>query len=144
MENGKLVIDDQENYKFLVNRKAFVDPQILEEEQKKIFSKCWIFVGHESEVKNNGDFHTRNVAGRPIIFTRDDEGFIHVLLNTCPHRGSLVCRGENGNCKTFLCSYHAWSFKTNGELIGVPLEKGYPQSFRKKDYGLHEVRSESY
>ncbi|WP_458413424.1 aromatic ring-hydroxylating oxygenase subunit alpha [Schinkia sp. CFF1] len=138
------IIDNKEEGKFLVNRQTFVDPKILEEEQEKIFSNCWIFVGHESEIKNNGDFKTRDVAGRPIIFTRDDEGQVHVLLNTCTHRGSLVCRGESGNCKTFLCSYHAWSFKTSGELIGVPLESGYPESFKKKDYGLHEVRSESY
>jgi p-cumate 2,3-dioxygenase alpha subunit len=146
MKMGKknYIIDNKEECKFLVNRKTFVDPEILVEEQEKIFSKCWIYVGHESEIKNSGDFHTRNVSGRPIIFTRDDDGLVHVLLNTCTHRGSLVCRGDNGNCKTFLCTYHAWSFKTNGALVGVPLEASYPKSFNKKDYGLHKVRSESY
>ena len=90
MGKRNYVIDNKEECKFLVNRKTFVDPEILAEEQENIFSKCWIYVGHESELKNNGDFHTRNVAGRPIIFTRDDEGLVHVLLNTCTHRGSSM------------------------------------------------------
>ncbi|WP_394237046.1 aromatic ring-hydroxylating dioxygenase subunit alpha [Niallia oryzisoli] len=139
------IIDNKAENQFLVNRKAFVDQAIFEQERAKIFEKCWIYVGHESEIKNNGDFHTRTIAGKPIIFTRDAEGEVRVLLNTCTHRGSLVCRGEKGNCKTFLCTYHAWSFKNSGELVGVPLEKdGYAQNFNKRSLDLHRVRNESY
>lgn len=145
MGKTQFIIENQAENKFLVNRRTFVDQEIFEQERAKIFEKVWLYVGHESEIKNPGDFHTRTVAGKPVIFTRDEEGKVRVLLNTCPHRGSLVCRGESGNCKTFLCTYHAWSFKTSGELVGVPLEKdGYGDNFDRSVYDLHRVRNESY
>ena len=44
----------------------FVSPDILlEDEHRAIFDKCWIYVGHASELKNPNDFRTRqSPAGR--------------------------------------------------------------------------------
>ena len=67
---GKYIREDQEKLSFKVNRQAFVDPAILEAERDDIFSKCWLYIGHESEVKNKGDFHRKKVGGRNLLFTR--------------------------------------------------------------------------
>jgi p-cumate 2,3-dioxygenase alpha subunit len=139
-----LIIDNKEENKFRVHRSTFVDPEILQQERKKIFSKCWIYVGHESEIPGNGDFVTRKVAGRAVILTRDAEGQFHVFLNTCTHRGALVCREEKGNAKSFVCCYHAWQFTNKGELIGVPHHAAYGDGFDKSELNLYEARSESY
>ena len=81
------IIDDQEAGLFRVNRRAFTDPECLAEERRRIFDKCWIYVGHESEVPHAGDYRSRNVAGRPMILVRGDDSVVRVLLNTCTHRG---------------------------------------------------------
>src|SRR6185369_11883833 len=85
--SGGLVVEDLQNLTFQVHRKVFVSPEILEDENRAIFDKCWVYVGHASEVKNPGDFRTRSVAGRPIIFCRDRKGEVRALFNVCRHRG---------------------------------------------------------
>src|SRR5262245_45750112 len=97
------VINEPEAMRFRVNRATLVDAQVLELERRRIFDVCWIYVGHESEVPNPGDFRTRLVADRPVIFCRDSKGRARVFLNTCRHRGSLVCREPEGNAKNHTC-----------------------------------------
>ena len=66
--NGRLVVEDLENLTFSVNRKVFVSDDVLEAEQRQIFDHCWIYVGHASELKQPGDFRTRNVAGKELLY----------------------------------------------------------------------------
>src|SRR3546814_13389762 len=71
-------------------------------------SKCWLYLGHASELPNPGDYVTRKVAGRPMLFTRDKEDKYHALINVCPHRGAVVCRERKGSAPAFQCMYHGW------------------------------------
>lgn len=140
-----LVIDDREAGLFRVNRRVFTDPDILELEKRRIFEQCWIYAGHESEIPQPGDFRARNVAGRPIILARGGDGEVRALLNTCTHRGALVCRQPSGNAKSFQCPYHAWTFSNAGELIGVPGEDAYSAAFDRRELALRQApRLESY
>lgn len=123
---GKYVKEDQEKLSFKVNRQAFIDPEILETEREAIFSKCWLYIGHESELPKKGDFHRRKVGGRNLLFTRSQDGEIRAFYNSCPHRGALVTREKCGNSKVFRCFYHAWSFNNQGELVGMPDKDGFP------------------
>src|SRR5690606_5335937 len=124
-----LIEDDRERGMFRVNRRVFTDAAILEEEWSAIFNKCWLYAGHESEIPNPGDFLTRTIARRPLILVRDQDGTVRALLNTCPHRGNLVCRDKKGNARGFTCFYHAWSFNTSGELVGLPGDDAYSPAF---------------
>lgn len=148
MENGSpagLVIDNRKDGLFRVNRRAFVDPQILSLERERIFDRCWIYAGHESEVPNAGDFRSRRIAGRPVILVRGDDGCVRVLLNTCTHRGALVCRESCGNVRTFQCPYHAWTYNNRGELVGVPGQDSYSEAFDRAALGLRNApRVETY
>jgi p-cumate 2,3-dioxygenase subunit alpha len=134
--NRDFIIDDQAAGLFRVNRRAFTDPECLRQERARIFDKCWIYVGHESEVPHNGDYRSRNVAGRPIILVRGDDRVVRVLLNTCTHRGSIVCRQKSGNARTFQCPYHAWTYNSRGQLVGVPGEDSYSEAFKRDEMGL--------
>ena len=125
MTTTKFVIDDRQNNLFQVNREAFTSREVLEQERREIFDKAWIYVGHESEIPKKGDFQTRDVAGRPVIFNRDRNGDVRVLLNTCLHRGSSVCRHTSGNAKIFTCFYHGWAYRNSGELVNVPGNEDY-------------------
>lgn len=131
-----LVIDNQQDGLFRVNRQAFLKPEILELEKQRIFERCWIYAGHETEAPKPGDFCSRRVAGRPIILVRGDDDHVRVLLNTCTHRGAFVCRDRTGNARSFQCPYHAWTFNNRGELIGVPGEDAYSPSFDRKEFAL--------
>ncbi len=82
------VVDDPEKGVFLLDREAHMSDEVLREEMRKIFAKCWIYVGHASEVKKPGDFVTRRVAGRPVIFVRNQKGEVDCHFNTCRHRGA--------------------------------------------------------
>lgn len=140
-----LVIDNTEDGLFRVNRRVFTDPHILELEHQRVFSHSWIYAGHESEVPQPGDFRARKVAGRPVILVRGGDGQVRVLLNTCTHRGALVCRQPSGNAKSFQCPYHAWTFSNQGELIGVPGEDAYSAAFDRRELALATApRLESY
>src|SRR5213593_1037777 len=68
--NTALMIDESKKI-FKVSRQAFVDPHILEAERARIFDKCWLYLGHSSELAKPGDFVTRQVGGRSILFARD-------------------------------------------------------------------------
>lgn len=123
---GKYVKEDLQNLTFKVNREAFTSKEVLQKERDAIFSKCWLYIGHESELANKGDFQRRKVGGRELIFTRSNDGEIRAFYNTCPHRGALVTREKCGNGKVFRCFYHAWSFNNQGELVGMPDKEGFP------------------
>lgn len=121
-------------------------PQIFEAERSLVFNRCWLYLGHESEIAAPGDFVRRPVAGRPLIFVRSAKtGQIRAFHNTCPHRGAAVCRTDSGNGKVFQCFYHAWSFDTDGKLVGFPDRQGYGPAFRVEEMGLKPVAGlESY
>ena len=141
MKSGRnaanLIMDDREEGIFRVHRSAFVDREIFELERRLIFDKAWLFAGHVSEFPKPGDFVTRKVGGRPVILVNSDDGQIRALLNTCRHRGNLVCREHKGTgAEVFRCFYHGWIFNTRGELKGIPGEAAYSDAFDREALGL--------
>ncbi len=145
MEIENLVVDDRDGGIFRVHRSSMTSDELFRLEQERILDRCWIYVGHDSEVENPGDYLRRTVAGRPIFVVRNRDGQVKVFFNSCTHRGALVCRRDTGNSLVFQCFYHAWTFNTNGELIGVPGEDAYGPAFDRKERGLREPpRVDSY
>ena len=60
------------------------------------------------------------------MMVRHSDGAVHVLYNRCPHKGTRITIDTCGNAgKFFRCPYHAWSFRTDGSLLAIPLRKGY-------------------
>ncbi len=136
VEIKDLIIDDRERGIFRVHRSTMTSMDLFRREQARIFNRCWIYLGHESEVENPGDYRRRTVAGRPLFFIRGKDGQVRVFLNSCPHRGALLCRRDEGNAEVLRCFYHAWSFNTSGELIGLPGEDAYGPSFDRSELSL--------
>lgn len=123
--------DDREMPRFRVNRRAMVDPEVFALEREHIFDRCWLYVGHETELTKKNDFKTRTVAGRPLIFARDAKGEIRVWVNSCPHRGAMLCREGEGNARFLTCFYHGWSFSTAGECVSIPDDASYGENFAR-------------
>lgn len=133
-----LIVDDEARGIFRVHRSVFTDPDILAAEQERIFDRCWLYAGHKSEVRAPGDFVTRRVGGRPVIISRGRDEKVRVLLNSCSHRGTMVCREPRGNTKVHRCIYHGWSYTPEGELRGLPGKGAYSEAFDRRDLGLRQ------
>jgi p-cumate 2,3-dioxygenase subunit alpha len=146
MNIADLIVEREEEGYFAYHRSALTSEEIHRAEIEHIFNRSWLYVGHESEVPAPGDFVRRTVGKRPLFFVRSrTTGDVRVFANSCTHRGSTICRQDRGNAKTFQCFYHAWTFDSDGELIGVPDEEAYGPTFDKSRFGLVEVpRMESY
>ena len=121
-----------------VHRSVYRDPEIFELEMQRIFGQAWLYVGHESQVANVGDFFTTTLGTQPVVMSRDENGDIHVIYNRCGHRGAVVCNEASGNADGFRCCYHGWAYKLSGDLAFVPLRRGYPAEFdlKAKDLGM--------
>ncbi|MEC8698095.1 MAG: aromatic ring-hydroxylating dioxygenase subunit alpha, partial [Pseudomonadota bacterium] len=131
--------------KGLISRDIFTAEDIYQEELERIFPRSWLFVGHESQIPENGDYILGRMAEESVIVNRDRKGKLHVFLNNCRHRGMRVCRYDKGNSRKFMCPFHAWVFSDQGELIGVPkMENGYHNELDKSEWGLIEARVYSY
>ena len=121
----------------LLPLRIYSDPEIFELEMERLFSKVWLFVGHQSEIPNPGDYVLRNLARDSFMFVRGRDGKIRVLLNACRHRGMKVCRVERGNTPTFRCPNHGWTYNNTGELWGVPaMEEAYGDSLDRLQWSL--------
>ena len=129
------VWNDPARHIYKVSRRSFTDPQIFRDEYRRIFDTCWLYLGHESELVKPGDFVSRIVAKRSILFTRDTQKKINAFFNACPHRGAQVCRERKGNAKSFQCFYHGWVFGSDGTLKSQPGAECYPEDFNANGAG---------
>lgn len=131
-----------------VHRSVYTDPAIFELEMQRIWGRAWIYVGHESQVKEPGQYFATTIARQPVVLTRHEDGKIYVLFNRCAHKGAQLVGDRCGKLAEFRCCYHGWRFSLDGKLLSVPLENGYAdQSFDKNhaDASMRKVpRYDSY
>ena len=135
---ANLVADDR------VHRDVYIDPEVFQLEMERLWSRTWIYVGHASQVPQPGDFITVDIAAKPLIMVRHTDGKVRVLMNRCAHKGTKVVYDLAGNAgKVFRCPYHAWTYRTDGTLLNVPLKTGY-EGTRLNAQGLTPVTHETY
>jgi len=132
------VVEDITAGTFCVNRAALADEDVFRDEMRSIFDRCWLYVGHESEIPKPGDFRARDVGNRPLVFWRGHDGVCRVFYNSCRHRGAMVCRVPEGNTRSMSCFYHAWTYGSTGALNGLPSEEGYGPTFDRASMSLVE------
>ncbi len=126
--------------KCTVSPRVFVDEEVYRDEQERIFGRCWLYLAHESQLPNPGDFVTHYMGEESVLVCRTASGKIRVFLNSCRHRGARMCRLDAGNAKAFTCPYHGWTYDNQGRLIGVPqFKEAYYEELNREDWGLIEV-----
>jgi glycine betaine catabolism A len=103
--------------------KYYTSPDILGVEKEKIFGG-WTCVGHVSRIANPGDYFLAEIFGENLIVIHTREGRIKAFYNVCRHRGTRICDKDGRGVKSLQCPYHAWTYNTNGNLIGAPGMKG--------------------
>ena len=107
-----------------VSREIFVDEAIYAQEQERLFARAWLFVGHESQIPNPGDWVATTVGETAVVVTRGQDSAINAFVNRCAHRGNLLCFERKGSGKDITCIYHGWIYDLGGKLTGVAFERG--------------------
>ena len=125
-----------------VNKRVYTDPEIFHLEMERIFKRSWVYVAHESQIGNPGNYITTTVGTQPLILLRDDEGQLRMFYNRCGHKGARLLVNDSGSIDKLVCHFHAYSFNKDGSLASLPLEDCYENSgFGRcnKDINLREV-----
>src|SRR5699024_5726552 len=104
-----------------VHGSVYTSPEIFQREMDTIFRTGWVYVAHESEISELGDYVTRVIGKDPIVVSRGKDGEIRVLLNRCTHRANKLCNADKGNANSYRCPYHGWTFSNDGSLTAVPM-----------------------
>ncbi|MCW3005303.1 MAG: Dioxygenase large subunit [Conexibacter sp.] len=123
-----------------VHRLVYTDPALFAKELSSIFGTGWVYVAHDSELSQPGDFKTTLIGRLPVIVAQGDDGVLRVMFNRCSHRAATVCQQEFGNARSFRCGYHGWTFRNDGKLANPTFANGYTgTTFDPADFGLVEV-----
>ena len=109
-----------------VHRDLYISEELFALEQEHFFANTWNYVGHDSQLPNAGDYIRAEIAGQPLMAVRQSDKSVRVMMNRCAHKGSRLVTAPFGNTgKFFRCPYHAWTYKTDGSLLSIPLKNGY-------------------
>lgn len=132
-----------------VHRDVYVDPEVFTLEMQRLWRNAWIYVGHDSQVPQPGDFHTAQIGREPVIMVRGADSNVRVLPNRCSHKGTRLVSAIHGKCQagSIRCPYHGWTYRLDGSLRTVPLKSGYADDVGEKGSplrGLTEINSCNY
>ena len=119
---------------------SYADPEWARRELLMLKSKPLV-LGHSSQLPSPGDFRTDDSTGVPVLLCRQADGRLRAFLNICRHRGARLCTEGSGNRQIFVCPYHAWTFRADGALKGMPRPEGFKNLDRAK-FGLAELPCE--
>ncbi|MEL6700522.1 MAG: aromatic ring-hydroxylating dioxygenase subunit alpha [Pseudomonadota bacterium] len=117
---------------------VYTSEAFLKREIDQIFAREWVCIGRADGLANPGDYVTMDLAGRPIMVVRRADGTLAAQSNVCLHRMTTMLEGE-GNTKTIVCPYHAWTYGLDGALRGAP-GMGRNDGFDRGDYCLPQIR----
>jgi Rieske 2Fe-2S family protein len=131
-------------YFTLLPRDKYLDPQVFEDEYRKVFSRQWLFAGHISQLAQPGFYFVEEILGESVILTKTQEGEVRAFLNVCRHRGHRVCEGTSGRTQRFVCGYHRWSYALSGKLLGAPAMPDGDGGVDYRDLSLFDVHVTVY
>jgi choline monooxygenase len=122
--------------------RMYRDPEVVELEQRRIFERTWQLAAHVSRLTEPGSYVTASAGDQPVLVLRDHDGALRAFRNVCRHRGSRLLSGSGECGKAIRCRYHGWTYRLDGELIGVPEGRSIP-GLDKSTLGLFPARVET-
>ncbi|QXQ08656.1 aromatic ring-hydroxylating dioxygenase subunit alpha [Sphingosinicellaceae bacterium] len=120
---------------------AYTDPARFTAERERLFEALPVPVAPSALLPRPGMSVTHDGFGVPILLTRDKDRRVRAFLNVCRHRGTrLVEASEPTETPRLVCPYHAWTYKLDGSLSGLPRPETFP-GLDKTTRGLVELPS---
>ncbi len=117
------------------------DPDQWAKERNAIFARSWQLFGHESAVREPGQWRAETIAGYPLLVVRGQDGVLRGFHNVCRHRAGPLTDSEQGRCDGLLvCRYHGWAYTLDGRLRAAR-DFGPSTDFDPRDYGLIPVQT---
>lgn len=96
-------------------------------------------VAASSSVPSPGAWLSLNYMSQPLLLVRQESGQVQAFLNVCRHRGArVVPEGSGSEARAFICPYHAWTYRPDGGLRGVPESHGFP-CLKQEESGLRRL-----
>ncbi|HWB37432.1 MAG TPA: aromatic ring-hydroxylating dioxygenase subunit alpha [Rugosimonospora sp.] len=118
---------------------SYTDPAGFAAEQERIFERRWFCVCRGADLPTPGAFRTFQVGREPVLATRSRTGEVRAFLNVCRHRGAQLCASESGELhRAIRCTYHAWTYDFDGNLIAAPNMADMPD-LEKRSFGLNRL-----
>jgi choline monooxygenase len=117
----------------------YTDTELANWERDTVFARHWLVAGRSDQVAKAGAYFTAEIAGRPVVVVRGEDGVLRAFYNVCRHRAARVAVGEQGVADRFRCRYHGWTYDLTGQLRGVPEFAGV-ENFCREENGLVPIQ----
>jgi phenylpropionate dioxygenase-like ring-hydroxylating dioxygenase large terminal subunit len=104
-------------------------------EKRTVFSTQALPLCAEGQIARPGDFVSATVGGWGVFAVRDKAGAVHVLRNACRHQNMQVVSTPAGNCESFRCRFHGWTYDLQGRFLSAPLPMA-PKDLQSPDLHL--------
>lgn len=122
---------------------VYLDPARFEAEMAGVFGRLPLLLCPSALLDEADRAVAHDGYGLPLMISRDRNMAAHVLANVCSHRGTRLIETKDGEpiaARKITCPYHAWTYRPDGELIGLPMPDCFP-GIEKKDHGLRRFAS---
>ena len=142
-----MVDDRPEDGMFRIDRAVYTDDAVFEDEMRRIYEKSWVYLCHESQIAEPGDYYAAEIGRQPVFVNRQKDGSLGCFINACAHRAALLTPKKQGNAKVMTCRFHGWAYDCDGRCIRIKnQEAGFPsEGFDRGQFNLTPVpRVESY
>ena len=126
----------QHKMDWTLDQEFYKSEEIFAAEVEKIFQDSWIFIGHQSQIPEVGNYFVYTLLAEEVIILRGKDNNIHAFYNVCRHRGSRICLEKSGSIKRLRCPYHSWTYNLEGKLIAA---KNFPDELEKSEFPLHAI-----
>lgn len=98
----------------------YSNEHVYEAERHSVFHDSWQCVARADQLREPGSFVTVDIAGEPVLLSRDRDGTLHAFANVCRHKAARIACDKEGTAKVFQCRYHGWTYDLKGQLRGAP------------------------
>ena len=116
----------------------YTDENFFAAERHRIFQKSWLCVGHIDQVNKPGKFFSGRIIDDPFVVINGEDGVLRAFHNVCSHKGCELAPPK-GKCDEFVCPYHGWTYKHNGELCKTPHIGKQSKGFDLSQLGLRPI-----
>jgi len=134
-------LNDNVQASYTLPARFYTDTSVFEDEKDAIFYRCWHYLGHESWLRNPGDYKTLQIADERVFVILGDDDELRGFYNVCRHRAHQLLQGS-GNTRRIVCPYHAWSYAHDGSLQHARNTDKMP-AFDKTQFCLVPVQVEA-